>query len=92
MSETLIVGDEDQVRTKLHVLNVLTTLLFELDLGLKQCPAHLLVTRSFSYQHLIILNRGLPSFQLPHIIIPRKKIDIKSRKRQIQQEVKQTLR
>lgn len=35
MSKSLIVGDEDKVGTKLHVLDVLATLLFQLDLGIK---------------------------------------------------------
>lgn len=58
VSETFIARDENQVWTEFHVLNIFSTLLFELHLSLKQCPPHFLISWNFSDQHLVILNRS----------------------------------
>lgn len=62
MSEALIAGDEDQIWSKFHVLNIFAALCFELDLGFKQSLANFLISRSFSYQNFIILNWSPPPF------------------------------
>ena len=66
VSETFIASDENQIWPKFQVFNVFTTLLLKLDLCLKQSPAYLLIPRSLSYQHLVVLNWSFPSFQLSY--------------------------